>query len=40
MWEFATNLSEVLDGLLLLTWAIIAYRAGRLVSRPSRAVLR
>jgi len=39
MWEFATNMSEVLGGLLLLTWAVSGYRAGRLVFRPSRLVL-
>src|SRR6266540_3982783 len=40
MWELATNMSEVLGGLLLLTWAITGHRAGRLVLRPSRAKLR
>jgi FtsP/CotA-like multicopper oxidase with cupredoxin domain len=40
MWEFATNLSEVLGGLLFLLWAISGYRAGRLVFRPSRGTLR
>ena len=25
MWEFATNMSEVLGGLLLLTWAVSGY---------------
>src|SRR5215217_5972720 len=40
MWETATNLSEVLGGLLLLLWAISGYRAGRLVLRPTSARLR
>jgi FtsP/CotA-like multicopper oxidase with cupredoxin domain len=40
MWEMATNLTEVLGLLLVLAWTISAYRAGRLVFRPSRARLR
>lgn len=40
MWEIATNLSEVLGGLLLLLWAIAGYRVGRLVFRSTGARLR
>jgi FtsP/CotA-like multicopper oxidase with cupredoxin domain len=40
MWEIATNLSEVLGGLLLLLWGIAGYRAGRMVFRPAGARLR
>jgi hypothetical protein len=40
MWEIATNLSEVLGGLLFLCWALTGYRAGRMVPRPAGARLR
>jgi FtsP/CotA-like multicopper oxidase with cupredoxin domain len=40
IWEVATNLSEVLGGLLFLLWAISGSRAGRLVFRPTSARLR
>src|SRR6266496_5145752 len=40
MFEPLTNLTEVLPALLLLVMAIVGYRAGQLVFRPSWGKLR